>query len=142
MFQSSPIGDNFLTQEEAASVDAALLTSRDKFTTRVAIYSLRVLKNIAQQQQTAIAQISPHQVQDWVQQDETIMQSQAPGLETDAGFVQFFSRIVLSSLKPLNKVAADQNIPLEDVTPDHVIQWFEREAKKRIEQEQGPTTGK
>ncbi|MGB3491290.1 MAG: hypothetical protein WBA57_01080 [Elainellaceae cyanobacterium] len=135
MFQSSAASDNFLTEEEAVSVDAALLTSRDKFVTRVAIYSLRVLKQIAQQEQMAIAQISPQQIESWVQQDETLIQNPTPGLETDEGFIQFFSRLVLSSLKPLNQVSAEAGVSLEQVSPDHVIRWFEQQAKERLQQQ-------
>lgn len=135
MFPSGAANYDFLTEEEAASVDAALLTSRDKFATRVAIYSLRVLKQIAEREQMAIAQISPQQIESWIQQDETLAQNQAPGLETDAGFIQFFSRLVLSSLKPLNQTACEAGVPLEQVSTDDVIRWFEREAKERIERE-------
>lgn len=135
MFQSGSAGYDFLTAEEAASVDAALLTSRDKFVTRVAIYSLRVLKQIAQQEQRAIAQISPQQIECWIQQDETLIQNNTSGLETDEGFIQFFSRLVLSSLKPLNQLSNEAGIPLEQVSVDNVIRWFEQEAKKHLQQE-------
>ncbi len=135
MFSSSSANYDFLTDKEAASVDAALLTSRDKFVTRVAIYSLRVLKQIAQQEEVAIAQIASQQIEDWVQQDETLKQNQTAGLETDEGFITFFTRLVLSSLKPLNQIAEEADVSLENVSPDHVIQWFEQKAKQRLAQD-------
>jgi hypothetical protein len=38
---------DFLTEDEAIQVDAALLSSKEKFSTRLAIYALRCLKEIA-----------------------------------------------------------------------------------------------
>ncbi|MBD2090459.1 hypothetical protein H6F67_11390 [Microcoleus sp. FACHB-1515] len=45
---------DFLTAEESAAVDRALLITRDKFLTRVAIYSLRSLRQIAETSGQAI----------------------------------------------------------------------------------------
>ena len=63
---------SFLTPEESAEVDKALMTSRDRFLTRIALYSLRSLKKIAQESGQAIEETTPQQVLAWVEQDESI----------------------------------------------------------------------
>jgi len=129
-----PQANGFLTVEESAKVDTALLSSREKFSTRVAIYSLRVLKQIAQQEGKAIAQISEEQIVDWVENDKSVQTNMAQGLETDDSFRSFFTQLVLSSLKPLKQISEETGISLEDLTIDQVIAWFEKEAKIRVEQ--------
>lgn len=121
----------FLTPEECAAVDQALLSSRDKFSTRVAIYSLRSLKQIAQDTSQPIEQIATAEVAEWVRQDRT---SQA-GLEIDAGFIRFFTQLVLSSLKPLRQLAEQEQVAIAELQPEQIIAWFEQVAKQRIEQE-------
>jgi len=120
----------FLTPEEGAEVDCALLTARDKFSARVAIYSLRSLKQAAQEVEGAIATLTPQQIEDWVFQDPTLQAEQG----FDQGFKGFFTRLVLSSLKPLTQMAAENGVTIEELTVQQVVQWFEKEAKQRIEQ--------
>ncbi|MGJ3251545.1 MAG: hypothetical protein ACFE0J_10495 [Elainellaceae cyanobacterium] len=134
-----PQANGFLTVEESAKVDTALLSSREKFSTRVAIYSLRVLKQIAQQERKAIAQISREQIIDWVEHDKSVSTNMAQGLKTDDSFRSFFTQLVLSSLKPLKQISQETGISLEDLTIDQVIAWFEKEAKIRVEQGQDAT---
>lgn len=134
-----PQANGFLTVEESDKVDGALLSSREKFSTRVAIYSLRVLKQIAQQERRAIAQISKEQIVDWVEHDKSIQTNMAQGLKTDDSFRSFFTQLVLSSLKPLKKISEETGISLGDLTIDDVIAWFEKEAKIRVEQGQDAT---
>ncbi len=127
---------DFLTPEECAQVDQALLTSHDKFATRVAIYALRSLKAIAQQEQCAIADLHPEQIEDWVYQDDSLLASDNP-LDADAAspkFRQFFCNLVISATKPLNLAAQTLGIPVEQLTVAQVIAWFEAEAKNRLEQ--------
>ena len=58
--QPSP---QFLTPEESAKVDAALLASNEKFLTRITISSLKLLKHIAQETGVqSAARTSPHVV--------------------------------------------------------------------------------
>lgn len=121
----------FLTAAECAEVDKALLTARDKFTTRVAIYALRSLKQIAQQEGSVIADLQPTQIEDWIYQDETL---QAGG---DREFRKFFSNLVISSIKPLNQAAQTLSVNLEQLTVAQVIAWFEQEARGRMEREKG-----
>ena len=53
----------------------------------------------------------------------------------DGSFETFFTRLVLSSLIPLKQVAAEERQPLENLTVEQVIAWFEKDSK--IRQEQG-----
>lgn len=120
----------FLTFEEVAEIDKALLTSQDKFLTRVTLYSLRVLKQIAQTEQIPVEQITDQQIVHWVEQDEALKQS----VTSDASFEQFFIRIVLSSLKPLRQISAETSVAIEDLTIAQVVGWFEQQAKRRLEE--------
>lgn len=119
----------FLTPAESAAVDRALLTSRDKFTTRVAIYALRSLKQIATQSGQAIAELQPAQIEDWVYQDQTLQ----PGLDQD--FRQFFLQLVVASKRPLAEAAVDRGVAIEALTVDQVVTWFEKLAKQRLERD-------
>jgi len=112
----------FLTEDEAIQVDAALLSSKDKFSTRLAIYALRCLKQIAETENIKIENIKPEQVQDWVKNDHSFKEK----LELDGNFHNFFSQLVISSLKPLKQVSQAENIPIQDLTIKQLIQWFER----------------
>ena len=64
--------DFLTTFEGVEEVDKALLNTKDKFLARVALYSLRSLKKIAQEGGQAIEDITPQQVLSWVEQDESI----------------------------------------------------------------------
>jgi hypothetical protein len=121
----------FLTPEESTEVDQALLTSRDKFLTRVAIYSLRSLKQLSQQSGLAIEDITAQQISDWIENDESLRRE----AEANQSFGPFFTQLVLSSLKPLRQVADSEGKAIADLTPSQVIAWFEQEAKARVEQE-------
>ncbi|HIK04839.1 MAG TPA: hypothetical protein IGS40_08995 [Trichormus sp. M33_DOE_039] len=59
----------FLTLEESAKVDAALLSSPEKFLTRLTISSLKLLKHIAQEYGVAIEDLTAQQVVAWFEQD-------------------------------------------------------------------------
>lgn len=117
----------FLTPEECAEVDKALLTSREKFSARVAIYALRSLKQIAQENGISITQLAPQQVEDWVYQDESLQ----TGL--DGEFRQFFAQLVIASLKPLKQVAQEAGVAIETLTVSQVITWFEQQAKLNLD---------
>ncbi len=120
----------FLTQEEAIKVDASLLSSKEKFSTRLAIYALRCLKKIAQEDGITVAKITPERITAWIHQDPKIQQQ----VEIDASFESFFTRLVVSSLKPLKQISQEQEIPVEALTVAQVISWFEKDGKVRREQ--------
>ncbi|HIK14942.1 MAG TPA: hypothetical protein IGS53_06555 [Leptolyngbyaceae cyanobacterium M33_DOE_097] len=121
---------DFLTVAECAEVDQALMTSQDKFAARVAIYALRSLKLIAEQQQMAIHDLNPEQIEDWVYQDQSLEG------DIDRDFRSFFAQMVVSSRKPLQQAAANADVAIEDLTVSHVVKWFEQAAKVRLQQNQ------
>ena len=116
----------FLTPEECAEVDKALLTSREKFSARVAIYALRSLKQIAQANGTAITQLDPQQIETWVYEDESLQGG------IDREFRQFFAQLVLASLKPLKQMAQKAGVAIETLTVTQVIVWFEEQARLNL----------
>lgn len=117
----------FLTPEECAEVDKALLTSREKFSARVAVYALRSLKQIAQANGVTIVQLEPQQIEAWVYQDESLQTG------IDREFRQFFSQLVIASMKPLRQMAAAAGVPIEAIGLAQVINWFEQQAKLNLD---------
>ncbi|MDE5069484.1 MAG: hypothetical protein O4861_01240 [Trichodesmium sp. St16_bin4-tuft] len=115
----------FLTPEELAQVDAALLTSKDKFSTRLAIYSLRCLREIARETGLTLEEIPAEQVKAWMQKDKSLKQN----LDSDPDFESFFTRLVMASLYPLKQVAQESAIALQDLTVQQVVKWFEKKGK-------------
>jgi hypothetical protein len=117
-----------LTEEEAIAVESALLTSKDKFSTRLAIYALRCLKQISQETDQAIALIQTTEIARWISQDQQI-QTQ---IELDESFADFFTRLVVSALRPLEQIAKEYQLNIEDLTVRQVITWFEKMGKMQI----------
>jgi hypothetical protein len=74
MNEQSPA--QFLTPEESADVDKALLSSPEKFLTRLTISSLRLLKIVAQDTQVPIEQLTHQQVIDWFEKDAKVRREQ------------------------------------------------------------------
>jgi len=126
----------FLTPEECAEVDKALLTAHGKFTTRVAIYALRSLKAIAAYENIKIADLQPNQIEDWVYQDPSLQGGPDLGDNGAASrqFRQFFTHLVISSINPLKQTAQELNLEIEQLTVPQVIAWFETEAQKQLDQ--------
>ncbi|WP_017303101.1 hypothetical protein [Spirulina subsalsa] len=69
-------GVQFLSVEESADVDQALLSSSEKFLTRLTISSLRLLQVIAQDYQVPIAELSHQQIIQWFEKDSKIRREQ------------------------------------------------------------------
>ncbi|HEY9808333.1 MAG TPA: hypothetical protein V6D13_03245 [Halomicronema sp.] len=118
----------FLTQTECAEVDQSLLSSRDKFSVRLAIYALRVLKEISQKTSVPVSEITPQQVGEWIAKDEKIQEQ----IEVDANFASFFTNLVISSLRPLNESSQETGVPVENLTIAQVLYHFEKQAKNRL----------
>lgn len=66
----------FLTLEESAKVDAALLAANEKFLTRLTISSLKLLKHIAQENNVAIEDLDAQQIVAWFEKDGKIRREQ------------------------------------------------------------------
>ncbi|MFM9264703.1 hypothetical protein [Tychonema sp. BBK16] len=120
---------DFLKPEECAEVDMALLSSKEKFSARLAIYALRVLKQIAGETGLSVVEVSNQQVMDWVRNDEIIQQS----IQVDASFENFFTNLVIASLRPLRQIATESEGAIEQLTVKQVVAWFEKDAKIRRE---------
>lgn len=66
----------FLTPEESAEVDKALLSSPEKFLARLTISTARLLGYIARDLDTAIADLTPQQIVQWFEQDAKVKREQ------------------------------------------------------------------
>ncbi len=66
----------FLSPEESADVDAALLSNSEKFLTRLTISSLRLLKIIARDTEVAVEELTPKQVITWMENDSKVRREQ------------------------------------------------------------------
>lgn len=66
----------FLTFEESAKVDAALLASNEKFLTRLTISSLKLLKHIAEENDVNIEDLTTQQVINWFEKDGKLRREQ------------------------------------------------------------------
>ncbi|HEY9652319.1 MAG TPA: hypothetical protein V6C95_16795 [Coleofasciculaceae cyanobacterium] len=75
----------FLTPQESADVDKALLSSPEKFLTRLTISSLRLLNHIAQDKGIRVEDLTHQQVIDWFEHDGKIRREQG----VDAAFLKW-----------------------------------------------------
>jgi hypothetical protein len=66
----------YLTPDESADVDRALLSQSEKFLTRLTISSLRLLGVIAKESGVAIEDLSHQQVINWFEKDAKIKREQ------------------------------------------------------------------
>ena len=66
------VPDQYMTSEESADVEAALLTSPEKFLTRLTISSQRLLQKIAGEYQTSIEELSHKQIIEWFENDSKV----------------------------------------------------------------------
>ncbi|MBC6419678.1 MAG: hypothetical protein GDA44_13395 [Prochloron sp. SP5CPC1] len=71
---TSPI--QFLTKEESADINAALLSSEEKFITRLTISSWRLLQIIAGQLEVPLEELTHKQIVAWFEQDGKIRRKQ------------------------------------------------------------------
>ncbi|NEP01907.1 MAG: hypothetical protein F6K58_25275 [Symploca sp. SIO2E9] len=85
MTQPQQTPAQFLTSEESADVDKALLFSHEKFLTRLTISSLRLLKHIAKETGVTVEELTHQQVIDWMEKDSKIRQEQG----SEAAFLKW-----------------------------------------------------
>jgi hypothetical protein len=76
MVESQQPTTQFLTPEESADVDKALLSLHEKFLTRLTISSLRLLKHIAKDSGVTVEELTHQQVIDWFEKDGKIRREQ------------------------------------------------------------------
>ena len=87
MVESQQPTTQFLTPEESADVDKAVLSSREKFLSWLTISSLRLLKQIAKDTGVTIEELTHQQVIDWFEKDGKIRREQ--GIE--AAFLKWWT---------------------------------------------------
>ena len=68
--EQSPI--QFLTTEESADIEAALLSSSEKFLTRLTVSSFKLLKIMAEDIGVSIDELTPTQIVEWMEKDSKI----------------------------------------------------------------------
>lgn len=66
----------FLTPEESLEVEKALLTSSEKFLTRLTISSLRLLQVIAQDLSISVNELTSDQIITWMEKDSKTRKEQ------------------------------------------------------------------
>ncbi|NET36345.1 MAG: hypothetical protein F6K19_30690 [Cyanothece sp. SIO1E1] len=66
----------FLTPEESAEVDKALLSSSEKFLTRLTISSFRLLQHIAEDLETPMTELTVEQLVAWFEKDAKLKREQ------------------------------------------------------------------
>ena len=62
----------FLTTEESNQIEAALLSSAEKFLTRLTISSFRLLKIMAEDIGVSIDELTPNQIVEWMEKESKI----------------------------------------------------------------------
>ncbi len=62
----------FLTLEESAKIDAALLSSPEKFLTRLTVSSWKILQHIAQEYNIDIEELTTQQIIAWFEKDAKV----------------------------------------------------------------------
>ena len=66
----------FLTPEESADVDKALLTSPEKFLTRLTISTSKLLQAIASDLESSVEDLTPQQIIEWFEADSKRKQAE------------------------------------------------------------------
>ena len=68
--------EKYLSQAEALEVQAALLSTHEKFLARITISSLRLLQQIAQEEQVKVEDLTPKQITSWFERDAQLKKDQ------------------------------------------------------------------
>lgn len=125
--------DQLLTIEESQLVDGALLTSKEKFSARVAIYALRVLKEIAVERQIDLEDVGRPQVLHWLKTNPAIQaQFASSPMEVDGSFETFWCQVLMSALRPLNEAAEASSVVVSDLSPRQILDRFEQQSRETL----------
>jgi hypothetical protein len=161
MIDSQPDSAKFLTEQEAHIVDGAMLSTMEKFMTRITISSMRVLAHIAKSYGLHAEELQIYQIIEWIEKDAKIRRDQGNA----AAFLQwagsnndvelefedtiddevtgaqlssnekFLTRMTISARQVLSAIAKDYDTHVEELTVAQMIVWIENDAK--IKREQG-----
>lgn len=74
--------NQYLSSEESADIDAALLDSSEKFLTRLTISSSRLLKTIAKDTGVPMEELTHKQIITWFENDSKIRREQGADAAT------------------------------------------------------------
>ncbi len=163
MIDSPQNSAKFLTVEEAHTVDSAMLSTMEKFMTRITISSMRVLAHIAKSYNVHAEELQTDQIVAWIENDARIRREQGDtaaflqwssgGNNTDAELEfedtiddqvtgaqlssneKFLTRMTISAMQVLSAIAKDYDTHVEELTVPQTIAWIENDAK--IKREQG-----
>jgi hypothetical protein len=64
--------EKYLSQAEALAIETALLSTHEKFLARITISSLRLLQQIAAEEQTKVEDLTPKQITQWFERDAAL----------------------------------------------------------------------
>lgn len=68
--------EKYLSRAEALDVEMAMLSTHEKFLTRITISSLRMLKQIADEEGAKVEDLTPPQIIKWFERDAELKRSQ------------------------------------------------------------------
>jgi len=148
----------FLTLVEAHAIDRAMLSTMEKFMTRITVSSMRIITKIAEDLHIHAEDLAASQIVHWIELDSQIRQDQGedaaflkwtsphPDLDFEdtrqdevttaalSSHEKFLTRMVISAMLALTAIAKDYSTHIEDLTVAQIISWVERDAKVKREQ--------
>ena len=113
---------SLLTHAENTQIDQTLLPTRERFSIRLTVYCWRYLQKISEQIQIPIESLSAIQIKECIGTDTELM----AGPQVDDHFVDWFSHLVTSSLKPLNAIALEEQVLINNLSLEAIIGWYAR----------------
>lgn len=146
----------FLTLDEVHAINGAMLSTMDKFMTRITVSSMRIINKISEELKVHSEEISPSQIVNWIEHDSQIRKTEGedaaflkwtsphPDLDfedtrqdvvTEANLSsheKFLTRMVISALSALMAIAKDYSVHIDDLSVAQIIDWMEREAKSKM----------
>jgi hypothetical protein len=148
----------FLTLEEAHAINGTMLSTMEKFMTRITISSMRIVIRIAQDLRIHAEELEVGEIVQWIEQDSQIRKEEgesaaflkwsSPHPDLDfadtrqdevtpanlSSHEKFLTRMVISAMSALVAIANDYDIHIEDLEVAQVISWIEGDAKVKHEQ--------
>jgi predicted methyltransferase len=112
--------ENLLAPEECAQIDQTLLPTRDRFAMRISIYAWRYLQQVSTRIGVPMIDLTPTQIHDALQADPALQTE--PGM--DEAFVDWFSRLLVSALGSLTKIANQLDTAMEALSFEQIVNWF------------------
>ncbi|MEY3303675.1 MAG: hypothetical protein ACK5RE_00875 [Pseudanabaena sp.] len=148
----------FLTLAEAHAIDGAMLSTMEKFMTRITVSSMRIITKVAEDLHIHAEDLASSQIVHWIEMDSQIRQEQGedaaflkwtsphPDLDFEdtrqdevttaklSSHEKFLTRMVISAMQALVAIARDYSTHIEDLTVAQILTWVERDAKVKREQ--------